>query len=159
MLTKKEIKQRHFDKIYKNAIIIKCKCGCNTKIKNKDKYGRDKKFVSGHNGRKYKDPTQYKKEWDKRNKEYKYLLKVSYGRKRKVKLIRLLESECSKCKSKYNGKNAAMFQFHHRTPSKKKFPLTVGSMVCYKWKSILKEVHKCHLICSNCHFLEHSAEY
>ena len=38
-----------------------------------DKWGRSRKYVNGHNGRKYTDPKQYKREWNKRNPEnYKF---------------------------------------------------------------------------------------
>lgn len=62
MSTNKEAKKRHFDKVYRNAEIIECACGCGIKIKNKDRYGRDKAYVNGHNNKKYEDPTQYKRE-------------------------------------------------------------------------------------------------
>ena len=35
-LTKQEIKQRYFDKIYKEASVIKCACGCCKKLKSKE---------------------------------------------------------------------------------------------------------------------------
>jgi len=42
-LTKKQIKERSFKKIYDNAPMTTCGCGCGTMIKTKDKYGRNKK--------------------------------------------------------------------------------------------------------------------
>lgn len=39
-----------------------CKCGCGRTIPAKDRYGRSHDYISGHNGRKYADPTQYKRE-------------------------------------------------------------------------------------------------
>lgn len=61
MLTAKEIKKRYFKKVYDNAKFVECECGCGSIIKNKDKYGRNKRFISGHNNRKYSDPTEYKR--------------------------------------------------------------------------------------------------
>lgn len=65
-LTQKEIKQRYFDKVYAEAPLVECACGCGEQIKSKDRYGRDKRFVSGHNGRKYEDPKEYKRAYVKR---------------------------------------------------------------------------------------------
>lgn len=68
-LSTKEIKQRYFDKVYANAKEIDCACGCGTKIKEKDKYGRKKTYVSGHNGRKYSDPNEFKRQYLIRNRD------------------------------------------------------------------------------------------
>lgn len=66
----KQIKQRYFDKVYAAAKEIECSCGCGTLIKDKDRYGRDKSYVTGHNTeRKYDNPLQYKKEYLVRNRE------------------------------------------------------------------------------------------
>lgn len=105
MLTNKEIKQRYFDKVLANAQDIECACGCKTIIKNKDKYGRDKKFVTGHNGRKYEDPTQYKREWNHRNRETRYQYKMSYHRIRRLQLLELYGNKCKDCGMEYNGNN------------------------------------------------------
>lgn len=67
-LTQKEIKQRHFDKLYAEAPLIDCACGCGQQLKAIDKYARSVSYINGHNGRKYSDPKQYKREWKTRNK-------------------------------------------------------------------------------------------
>ena len=85
-LTQKEIKQRHFDKVYLEAPLVKCACGCGDKIKSKDKYGRDVEFINGHNGRKYQNPSQYKREWNHRNRQDRQKYRDDYQRKRKQPL-------------------------------------------------------------------------
>ena len=160
-LTTKQIKQRHFDKIYANAEIIDCACGCGEQLKNKDRYGRDKKFINGHNNRKYKDPKQYKREWNHRNRKSRYEVKVARGRRLKGIVIHLMGGKCSNksCGLEYNGKNACVFQVHHKDPAKKLFVVNVRTLVNYSWEKVLKEIKKCKLLCANCHFIEENKEY
>jgi len=154
----KERKKRYFKKVYDNAPFIKCACGCDTTIKSKDRYGRDKRYVPGHNGRKYKDPTQYKREWNHRNRKFRYDYKVKYLHKRKVRFIEMLGGKCAICSIKYDGNNACMFDFHHRDPNKKKF--NINSALSNKsLKDISEEIDKCDLLCSNCHRLLHFSGY
>ena len=68
---RKEAKMRYWKKIFDQAPMVDCACGCGEKIKNKDLYGRDKKFVSGHNGRKYEDPEEYKRVYQRKRKALK----------------------------------------------------------------------------------------
>jgi len=158
-LTIKQIRQRHFDKVYANSKTIECACGCGGKLKNKDKYGRDVKFINGHNNRKYKDKTQHKREWNYRNKKYRYEEKVKRGHRLKVKVIKLLGGKCNDCGLEYNGRNACVFQVHHRDPLKKEFVVNTRTLINYSWKKILNEIKKCELLCANCHFINHNKEY
>lgn len=158
-LTIKQIKQRYFDKVYANAKMIKCACGCGRKLKSKDKYGRNVKFINGHNNRKYKDPKQYQREWNKRNKKILYENKIERGHRLKAKIIKLLGNKCIDCGLEYNEKNACVFQVHHKNPSKKLFVVNTGTLINYSWKKILKEIKKCQLLCANCHFIKHNKEY
>ena len=155
-MTTKEIKQRYFDKVYKNAPIIECACGCGTKIKSKDKYGRDVKYVNGHNNKKYKDLLQYKREWNKRNKESKTKYRKEARWKRKGVLIRYKGGECQDCGLKYNGENGCMFDFHHTYD--KKFNIS-GNVMEKSLENLKKEADKCELLCANCHRVRHSAKY
>lgn len=157
-VAQQEIKQRYFDKVYKNAIYIDCACGCGSRIKNKDRFGRDKMFLNGHNGRKYADPTEYKRAWNHRNREQRYLYKMNYYRKRKVELILYKGGECQHCLVEYNGINAAMFQFDHREPKLKKFQLG-NQLTNRSKKEVYEEVDKCDLLCANCHSLKDASEY
>lgn len=157
-LTIKEIKQRHFDKLYKNAPLIECACGCGQKIKSKDKYGRDVKFINGHNRRKYDNPKQYKREWNQRNRDSRREYRDNYQRKRKSDLINLLGGKCENCELEYDGENGCLFQFHHINPTEKEIGLNLNKMGI-AWEKIIKESKKCKLVCANCHFLIHGSKY
>jgi hypothetical protein len=136
-----------------------CACGCGEKIEPTDKYGRLHEYISGHNGRKYEDPTQYKREWNHRNRTSRYESKVARGHRLKVRIILLLGGKCSDCNTTYNGKNACVFQTHHEEPRKKEFVINTRTLMNYSWEKILIEVKKCKLLCANCHFIEHNEEY
>lgn len=154
-----EAKKKYWKKVYDNAPMIECACGCGESIKSKDKYGRDKKYISGHNGRKYEDSTQYKREWNHRNRDKRYQYKVKRSKELKVKLIKQKGSKCINCNLEYNGKNASKFDFHHIDPNTKEFALNQHSLQTKSLDAIDKEVAKCNLICSNCHRMIHSKEY
>jgi hypothetical protein len=156
---KKEAKQRYFDKMYEKAPFIKCECGCGTDIKSKDKYGRNKRFVSGHNGRKYEDPKQYKREWNYRNREARYSYKTERLHSIKAELINGKGGKCERCEIMYDGKNACIFDFHHLDPSTKDFNLSMGFLNRVSLAEVRSEAEKCILLCSNCHRIEHSGSY
>jgi len=151
-------KQRYFNKRYSEAPLILCACGCGTAIKSIDKYARPVKYENGHRLRKYDDPTQYKREWNHRNREHRQEYKAQYHRTRKIKALEYLGDGCKMCNLKYNGKNAAAFEFHHIDPNSKEFNIG-NNLVNKAWNQILKELDKCDLLCSNCHNLIHSAEF
>ena len=139
--------------------MIACACGCGVEFEEKDAHGRRRKYVSGHNGRKYSDPSQHKREWNHRNRKARYNYKLSYGRDRKAKLIKIKGGKCKKCGIGYDDTNGSIFQFHHTNPEDKMFPLTIATMINRKWSDILIELEKCELVCSNSHFLIHSSPY
>ena len=136
-----------------------CKCGCKREITLTDKYGRNHDYISGHNNRKYKDPTQYKREWNKRNKKSRYESKVARGHRLKVKVISLMGGKCNDCNLEYSGKNACVFQVHHKDPSKKLFVINTRTLINYAWEKIINEIKKCELLCANCHFIKENKEY
>lgn len=151
-------KLRHHKKLFDNALTIICACGCGQSLKDHDEHGRTRIFINGHNGRIYKDQTQYKREWNHRNKKSRYIYKMDYYRKRKIKLIEMSGNCCSDCKVQYNGKNAAIFHYHHTDPSTKEFAL--GNQVINKsWNTIVLEWQKCLMLCANCHEMRHSVEF
>jgi len=158
-MTQKERKQKCWDKKYKEAPYIKCACGCNKKLKNVDHYGRTKTYINGHNGRKYNDCVQYKREWNYRNREQRFKYKAKWARKLKGELIRKKGSKCKKCDYKYTGKNAAAFDFHHRNPETKKLYLSLSGLTRFSRKKVDAELKKCDLLCSCCHRILHSGEY
>lgn len=138
---------------------INCACGCGKQLKNKDNHYRKRIFINGHNRRKYQDPTQYKREWNYRNKENRYKYKIERGHNLKIKIIQLLGGKCTDCNLKYNQKNACIFQVHHKDPSKKTFVVNTRTLTNYAWKKILNEIKKCSLLCANCHFIKHNKKY
>ena len=81
--------------------------------------------------------------------------KLKHKRTNKVLLLVLKGGECTKCKLKYNGLNAACFHFHHVNPATKSFHLKMNMA----FKHLEAEVKKCVVLCANCHALHHSEEY
>ena len=136
-----------------------CACGCGTEIPKLDKYGREHSYVSGHNGRKYKDPTQYKREWNHRNRKSRYENKVERGQRLKREVVNLLGGKCISCGLKYTGENACVFQLHHKIPKNKLFAINTRTLINYSWRRILMETRKCELLCANCHFIFHNKKY
>ncbi|MFA5163877.1 MAG: hypothetical protein WC441_05170 [Patescibacteria group bacterium] len=156
MLTTQQIKERCWEKIYLSAPIVECACGCGTKMKDKDHYGRNVIYINGHNGRKYSDPIQYKREWNHRNRVARQKYKTIYYRQVKIELILHKGGKCTKCFIEYDGTNGAVFQFHHRDPSQKLFGLG-NKITNFSREKILAEIDKCDLLCANCHAKLHSA--
>jgi len=155
ILTKKEIKQRYFDKVYKNAPVVQCACNCGKSLKSKDHYGRDRKYINGHNNRKYDDPKQYKREWNYRNRDKRYKAKTRRARRIKAELIVNAGGKCLCCGLDFDGECTSIFDFHHRDPSKKEFALNGNSINRYSLVKIWAEAEKCDLLCANCHRLIH----
>ena len=153
------MRKRYLSKRYNENELIECACACGQKLTPYDKEGRIRRYISGHNGRKYKDPTQFKREWNHRNRKQRQEYKAKYGRRKKAKLLLLLGGKCNCCALKYNSKNGAMFDFHHRNPKDKCFNLGIAKIITYSWERILKEAEKCDIMCANCHRLHHSKEY
>lgn len=154
-LTAQQIKQRYFDRIYNEAPEIPCACGCGTIIKSKDRYGRDKQYVNGHNNRKYDDPRQYKREWNHRNRTKRKKYKKIRTHSIKGQLITEAGGKCLLCGLDFDGECTAIFDFHHRDASEKLFNLNNNSVNRYSLLVIREEAAKCDLLCANCHRLVH----
>jgi hypothetical protein len=145
---------------YSNAPIIKCACGCGEDIPSLDAHGYPKTYVNGHDRPETpSEKTRASREWNKNNKEKRYLNKVKYIRTLKAQIIESKNSSCNSCGIKYNGKNAAIFDLHHEDPEDKDFNLSLGALNRISKARALKEAEKCLLLCANCHRLEHSEEY
>lgn len=69
----------------------------------------------------------------------------------KIKAVKYLGGKCVKCG--YN-KHPAALQFHHNQ-GEKNFGLSNGTGWARAWKTLLKELDLCELICANCHAIEH----
>lgn len=70
----------------------------------------------------------------------------------KQKAIDYLGGKCNRCG--YN-ENIVALEFHHIDPNEKEFQ--IGSVSNKSWESIINEIKKCELLCSNCHRIEHSS--
>ena len=75
----------------------------------------------------------------------------------KIQLLKIAGSDCcSSCG--YRGKNLTSLEFHHRNRNDKMFNIgTVcrGRTLTVKFESLIDEVKKCDVLCSNCHALKH----
>jgi len=154
-LTKKEIKQRYFDQVYKEASMVPCACGCGQLVKSKDHYGRDRSFINGHNGRKYDNPTQYKREWSHRDRSARQIYKMNRIHKIKSDLILSAGGRCCLCGLPFDGECTSIFDFHHTNPDDKCFNLNNASINKYNLEEIAEEAAKCELLCAVCHRLVH----
>ena len=89
-------------------------------------------------------------------------LKREYERSERGKRVRLFNYErkvnfllnvkaqlrCEDC----NIDNPIILTFHHRNPKDKEFHLSSDN-ICRSWKSIIREIEKCDVLCFNCHVL------
>ena len=153
-------KQRYFKRVYESAPMVPCACGCGVEIKSKDEYARDRKYISGHNTvRKYDDPTQYKREWNHRNRQQRQSYKTKRVHELRRNFVDDAGGKCSKCGLIHDGTNTVIFDFHHRDPATKKFGMNVNSFNTYCLENLRLEAQKCNIICANCHRLHHWDEW
>jgi len=82
-----------------------------------------------------------------------YRLQKERWKDRKQKAIELMGGKCSACGY---DKNYAALEFHHLDPKEKEFDF--GKMRQCKWETIISELKKCILLCSNCHRETHHPE-
>jgi hypothetical protein len=141
---------------------IQCACGCGEWISPVDRYDRPRRFVSGHNGRKYagEDATRWatEKRYRQKNPEKIRETKRNYYRARKLKAMEIMGNRCAHCNIAYNGKNSPIFEFHHLDPSIKEAGVT-RLLTNRAWSETLDELKKCVLICANCHNQYHGGEW
>lgn len=94
---------------------------------------------------------EYNKEWYKNNKE-RHIAHVKVNNQKHIAWYKGLKRDlkCAKC-----GENhPACLDFHHLDPEKKE--LTIASdMRRYSKETLLAEIDKCIILCSNCHRKEH----
>lgn len=83
----------------------------------------------------------------------KYLLRartrrdIARNEYRKKMLEYLKDKQCTMC----NEADIRTFEFDHVDPSKKKFNISQGVRLGYKWSEILEELSACRILCANCH--------
>jgi hypothetical protein len=71
--------------------------------------------------------------------------------KRKVALSYKIGLKCQIC----GEDHPATIVFHHRDPTKKKWPIARGIADGYSKEIILEEMDKCDVLCANCHHKLH----
>jgi len=76
---------------------------------------------------------------------------------RKLRKATLLKGCGGKCVICGYNKISRALTFHHVDETKKEFTLSGGYL--YSWETIIKEVKKCILVCSNCHEEIHGGLY
>ena len=146
-------------------------------LKNKDKYiasnqkrrecNRDSmieysKHYYNRNKEKWKEYNDVSMSEEKKNKRLECIrkLKRNYGQSHKRELIIRKGSKCHLCGTLYNGKNGAIFDFHHLNPEEKDFNISTRLRYnSYIPQEIYDEIDKCILVCSNCHRQIHSEEF
>lgn len=72
---------------------------------------------------------------------------------RKHDAITYKGGKCVDCGIVSTTNNYFIFDFHHLDPNKKDF--TWAKCKLRKWESVLLELDKCILLCSNCHRIRH----
>ena len=150
----------HAAKIAAERGKVDCKCGCGQKIIPFDKQGRPKSYVSGHNRRKYEhgDKNAHQKAWVKKNRKWANSRRRRVREETRREIIELCGGQCVNCGLEYDGKNAAVFDFHHRDPSTKE--TSVSAAINSKSKAVtIREAKKCDILCANCHRIHHHGEY
>ena len=103
---------------------------------------------------------EYARVWRKQNKEFvrdynksRYANSLERVRSFKRSYIEYMGSECVMCGLLFDGKNAAVFDFHHVDPSQKECNFGGNNR---KLETVKTELDKCVLVCSNCHRLLHA---
>ena len=84
-----------------------------------------------------------------------YARQLERARRKKILLIQLMGSHCSRCGY---GWNLAAMEFHHRDPATKVFQLDARTLANRNWAEIEREALKCDLLCSNCHAEVHNPD-
>jgi len=97
---------------------------------------------------------QKKTEYNLAHKKETKIRNKKYHRERKKLLHELKINGCSICG--YNTYDSCL-EFHHVNPKDKSFSLKAETM-SHPPDKIVNEIHKCILLCKNCHFEIHAEE-
>jgi predicted HNH restriction endonuclease len=92
----------------------------------------------------------YRKQYYQENKEDCNAKGLARLREIKSKLVEYKGNKCAHCNNSYPD---VAYDFHHLDPSTKEVWTNLRNR---SYKSALKEVDKCILLCSNCHRIEHA---
>lgn len=72
---------------------------------------------------------------------------------RLLKAIEILGGKCFNCGGIFDP---CVYDFHHVNPLEKSF--TIGENMLVSEDRFYSEIHKCKLLCANCHRLEHKKD-
>ncbi len=134
-------------------------------IRNRDRL-LERAKISYHNNpvpkiaqsRKYRENNPSKaKEYYKDNRLKNIGLVLSRRDKNKEEAILSKGGRCEICGFKYNGKNAACFDFHHINPNEKRCNPSTALRLSKERRD--EELSKCLLVCANCHRLIHNSRH
>jgi hypothetical protein len=124
------------------SLKVPCGCGCGLPMQ---------KYVQGHGIRLSKTLIGHQN-----LRKAVYMSNTERKHRRRSYLIEYRGGKCVSCGLKYNGKNACVFDFHHRDPDCKE----LGIHGCDRsLKVLIPESDKCDVLCSNCHRMHHAEEY
>lgn len=142
--------------------MIKCACGCGEMLNKYDGNYRTRTVINGHNNRKYDDPKEYKRVYIEKTKESRRSERTAVKKERRARyrdiLLKRRGSQCVHCGIKYDGKNSAMFDFHHVDSSNKLFEVSSNASQNHSIEEVLLESDKCVILCANCHRLHHHTD-
>ena len=148
-----EIKERAWQRTLPD---IECACGCGKKMRPYRSCGIRKKFISGHYVKHISDAELHLAhvQW---NSTKRANSKCSY-RRRKMLCLEFFGNVCYFCGLSYDGTNATAFEFDHINPSTKNEGVT-QLLRRRDLGAALNELHKCRLVCANCHNRRHGGEW
>jgi hypothetical protein len=144
---------------------VACECGCGTTFDNWRRNGKRPRFVNGHNAKIYQsleEATEARKQrvkiWKGENPEAIRGFKTKHYHTKKLKAMAMLGNACYFCGVPYDGKNAPIFEFHHRDPNEKDDGIS-KMLTSKSWSVVKAELMKCVLTCANCHNLHHGGTW
>ena len=90
------------------------------------------------------------------HKHQNYAAQQRRGHERKSRLVKMKGGGCEICRY---DKNSSALCFHHLVPSTKSFQIDIRRCSNASWDRLVKEVHKCQLLCLNCHAEVHNPTF
>ena len=97
----------------------------------------------------------YHKEWYHKNKKS----RIKQIAEREIFVReKLKEHKKALCCLRCGENHPATLDFHHREPNKKEMPVSLMAKNGKSFKTILREIEKCDVLCANCHRILHYDE-
>jgi hypothetical protein len=139
---------------------IQCACGCGASLISVHPVsGMPRRYIKGHHKRTYSDGLTRGKRYRVLHKNEIDFKKKDRYRKTKIELVKFLGGSCSRCGLRLakDSWNWMVFDFHHRNP-KDKEAAPASLLNGRSYETLMKEITKCDLVCSNCHRVIHFHE-